>query len=247
MATYAVSDLHGNYDLFLQGLKKINFSDNDVLYVVGDVVDKGPDSIPLLLHIMNTENMDMVLGNHEFMMLNSVNLEGKNFCKGKDTMLWLYSNHGDKTFEEYKKLPEETRTKLIDWLLSRKLSTELTIDTGKGNINIILTHSCYDPEFLDVEYSKISYWDAWNIVWKSMFRADVFCPETTYTDHPDKVFITGHVPVQRMRKSTGDLKPYRSGNLLNIDGGLAYGDAVPGNGAIFVRLEDQKVFPVLRM
>ena len=39
MAVYVISDIHGNYDLFMELLKKIKFSEKDTLYVLGDVVD----------------------------------------------------------------------------------------------------------------------------------------------------------------------------------------------------------------
>ena len=46
--TYVVSDLHGCLDQFQDLLKKIRFSDNDVLYVLGDIVDYGEQSMDLL-------------------------------------------------------------------------------------------------------------------------------------------------------------------------------------------------------
>ena len=37
--TYVISDIHGNYEKFQSILSQIKFSDKDVLYVLGDVVD----------------------------------------------------------------------------------------------------------------------------------------------------------------------------------------------------------------
>ena len=42
MATYAVSDLHGQYRTFEKGLRSIGFSDSDMLYVIGDAIDRDP-------------------------------------------------------------------------------------------------------------------------------------------------------------------------------------------------------------
>ena len=36
---YVVSDIHGNYELLVKLLKKINFSEDDTLFVLGDVID----------------------------------------------------------------------------------------------------------------------------------------------------------------------------------------------------------------
>ena len=69
MAHYVVSDIHGEADRFYAMLDKIQFSDCDILYILGDVVDRGTDRIALLQQIIATPNIVMILGNHEYMML----------------------------------------------------------------------------------------------------------------------------------------------------------------------------------
>ena len=39
---YLMSDLHGRYDKYLQMLEKISFSDEDELFLLGDLCDRGP-------------------------------------------------------------------------------------------------------------------------------------------------------------------------------------------------------------
>ena len=65
---YVVADIHGNYDLLVKLLKKINFSKNDTLFVLGDVIDKGKDVDKILnLLLVKMENNAIVLaGNHEY-------------------------------------------------------------------------------------------------------------------------------------------------------------------------------------
>lgn len=69
MSHYVISDLHGESDRFHSMLEKIHFSSRDILYVLGDVVDRGPDGVPLLQEILGAPNMVMLLGNHEYMCL----------------------------------------------------------------------------------------------------------------------------------------------------------------------------------
>ncbi len=69
MATYVMSDLHGEYDAFLALLSQIGFSPRDTLYIVGDVIDRGPDGIKLLQYIRGLPNAALLLGNHELMCL----------------------------------------------------------------------------------------------------------------------------------------------------------------------------------
>ncbi len=129
MSTYVVSDLHGQYDTFKRGLKEIKFSPSDFLYVIGDAIDRGPDGIRILRKIKRRKNMDLVLGNHEFMMLNSINLDGKPICDGRDSYLWLDYNGGNTTFAEYKKLSVSDRKELLFWLNNRELIKDVSIDT----------------------------------------------------------------------------------------------------------------------
>ncbi|MBR6834691.1 MAG: metallophosphoesterase, partial [Oscillospiraceae bacterium] len=49
---YVMSDIHGEYDKYRRMLEKIRFSDNDILYILGDVVDRGPEPAKILLDMM---------------------------------------------------------------------------------------------------------------------------------------------------------------------------------------------------
>ena len=62
---YCVSDIHGEYDLFLRLLQKIRFSDADEMLICGDIIDKGPDSVRLAKLIFSFPNMRCIMGNHE--------------------------------------------------------------------------------------------------------------------------------------------------------------------------------------
>ena len=42
---YVISDIHGCYKEFKTLLKNIGFSSADTLFVLGDMVDRGPDPI----------------------------------------------------------------------------------------------------------------------------------------------------------------------------------------------------------
>ena len=42
--TYVMSDIHGCYDKYQSMLAAIHFAADDTLYVLGDVLDRGPDA-----------------------------------------------------------------------------------------------------------------------------------------------------------------------------------------------------------
>ncbi|MBR2025412.1 MAG: metallophosphoesterase [Clostridia bacterium] len=67
--TYFASDLHGEYELFLSLLEKINFSDKDKMYVCGDIIEKGDGSLKLLNLISSMKNIHCILGNHDLNFL----------------------------------------------------------------------------------------------------------------------------------------------------------------------------------
>lgn len=248
MAVYAVSDLHGQNELFHRGLEEIGFSEKDELYVIGDAIDRGPEGINILMYIKNQKNMSLILGNHEVMMLGSVDPDGSDNVTGGLSLTWLLGNGGEITYDRYAELSEKERQSLLMWL--NRCYVIKTIEIGGRKI--CLTHSYFSEELENKQYHETRRSHVWDIVWKSIFRKDD--PDTYGSDiynNYDYEFITGHVPVQRVRAQqqsideSNVLSMYRHGNLVDIDGGCAMGKALSvNNGAIFLRLDDMKEFPV---
>ena len=63
---YCISDIHGYYDLFCRLLDKIKFGAEDKLYVLGDIIDKGSQSIRLAKLLFSLSNVYCIAGNHEY-------------------------------------------------------------------------------------------------------------------------------------------------------------------------------------
>ena len=66
---YAISDLHGDYEKYAAMLKKIQFSEADTLYVLGDVIDMGADGLRILMDMSARPNVFPIIGEHEFRAL----------------------------------------------------------------------------------------------------------------------------------------------------------------------------------
>ena len=49
---YVISDIHGCYEQYKQMLNLIGFNKNDILYVNGDVLDRGENPIGVFEHMM---------------------------------------------------------------------------------------------------------------------------------------------------------------------------------------------------
>ncbi len=65
----AMSDIHGDLKSFQEIYKKIKFDENDVLIIVGDILEKGKQSLALLREIMkcseNNPNFYLLKGNND--------------------------------------------------------------------------------------------------------------------------------------------------------------------------------------
>lgn len=111
MSIYVMSDIHGEADLFHAMLEQINFSESDTLYILGDVIDRGPDGIALLQEIRKTPNMIMLMGSHEYMMLRHYE------PKHTELDLWNAYRYGNKrTVSDFCNLRAEEQHDIIEFL-----------------------------------------------------------------------------------------------------------------------------------
>ena len=66
---YVMSDLHGCYEEYCKALELIDFSSEDTLYVLGDIVDRGKEPIKILQDMMMRDNVYPIIGNHDYMAM----------------------------------------------------------------------------------------------------------------------------------------------------------------------------------
>lgn len=110
MATWAIGDLQGCHDQFLQLLQRIDFKpDRDQLWLAGDLVNRGPASLETLRACFDRrDNVTAVLGNHDLHLL--AVMAGAATPRRKDTL------------EPVLSAPD--RDRLETWLLSCPLLAE---------------------------------------------------------------------------------------------------------------------------
>jgi serine/threonine protein phosphatase 1 len=245
MSTYVVSDLHGQFDIFMGLLEKAGFSESDTLYMLGDAIDRGPESIKILHYVMNSPNMEFLLGNHELMMLTSVDPNGSatsiyGRLPGRNAELWLRRNGGNKTYYKYKLLKKEQRLEILEWLNSRPLLKTVTVN-GQ---TFLLTHSYFELNKLDVPYKELDYMTARKILWMSPFRRDLYIDPSEYKALSPWKVVLGHVPVHHIDPSSRELAPLSYGNIIDIDGCCAHSKRKENayKGGILLRLDDLQVF-----
>jgi bis(5'-nucleosyl)-tetraphosphatase (symmetrical) len=107
MATYAIGDIQGCYQTLQKLLKQIKFdSEFDTLWIAGDLINRGANSLATLEFIYQyRNNIQCVLGNHDLHFL-AIDAGQRNATK-KDT------------FDEILNSPN--RAKLTSWLMKQPL------------------------------------------------------------------------------------------------------------------------------
>lgn len=130
--TYVLSDIHGNLRRFESIMKQINLQSDDTLYVLGDVVDRYPDGIKILRQIMKMSNAKMLIGNHEYMMLQAIGhckdaADEKENTNWKQRRLW-YRNGGRVTHEQLKHIRKEYRAEIFNFI--RELPVNMKVEVN---------------------------------------------------------------------------------------------------------------------
>ena len=130
MATYLVGDLQGCNDAFGRLLQHLDFSPSrDHLYLLGDLVNRGPDSVGTLRRCMAMQgSVHALLGNHDLHLLASayqVRKSGK-----RDTLEGI--------------LQAPDRDVLIDWVRKQPLVRHLSNVKGQ---DLLLVHAGVLPQW----------------------------------------------------------------------------------------------------
>lgn len=231
MANYVLSDIHGNKEAFDSILKQINLKETDDLYILGDVIDRHPHGIELLKQIMDMPNAHMLLGNHEYMMLNVLDGKGEDLdLEALD--LWDY-NCGMVTMEAFLREKRKTKDKIIQYL--RNLPLEYWVTTPDGT-RVQMVHAA-PPEL----------YEDYKIRWKSQLEFTVWDRDAIWDEvlqkKLDHVVVFGHTTTNHFRYLTDKMNAiFQAGSGIAIDCGAGWPDSYPGGRLACVRLDDGRVF-----
>lgn len=230
---YATSDLHGCSISTLESLlRKAQFSDEDFLYILGDVIDRGEHSTELLLWLTQQPNMQLILGNHEGFLLSCQFLfqdvsedavAELNAAQLKKMQHWQRSG-GDVTMKGISRLRKQDPDLydgIIDYLQEAPLYEELTV----GGKAFILVHGGLDHFS---PHKSMEDYDPHDLLWARP------TPEETY--YTDKYTIIGHTPVQFLNPDAPD-RALKTDTWMCIDTGAAC-----GRTPMLLRLDDMAEF-----
>lgn len=230
---YVTADLHGcDPRLFRSLLDRAGFDHDDFLFILGDVIDRGDHGAELLLWLTQQPNMQLILGNHEALLLacdflfREVTEDSLASLTTEHLLLmenWM-SNGGSPTLAGFRRLLREDPELvegILDYLRDAPLYDELRVNgrhyilthAGLGNFRPDKALDDYTPEEL------------------LMTRP---APDDTYFENATVVF--GHTPTEYFSAASRD-RAFHTSTWICIDTGAARGGT-----PMLLRLEDGKEF-----
>lgn len=230
---YVTSDLHGcDPAAFRLLLDRAGFTGDDFLFILGDVIDRGEHGAALLLWLTQQPNMQLILGNHEALLLacdflfREVTRDSLAQLRTEDLLLlenWM-ENGGSPTLTGLHRLLKqdpELVAGILDYLRDAPLYEDLPVNgrrfvlvhSGLGNFQSHRPLEDYTPEEL------------------LMTRP---APDTAYFENATVVF--GHTPTEYFSETSRG-RAYRAPTWTCIDTGAARGGT-----PMLLRLEDGKEF-----
>lgn len=230
MATYVMSDIHGRYKEYLAMLKQIdfdNFQSNDRIYILGDVIDRGPGGVAILRHIMrNREKIQFIIGNHELMMVEAI--------KTNDYMLWI-SNGGQPTYDTMLTLSQNEQDNIIRFIEAARYQSDIDI----GGRRFILAHGRPYEATINGEQCSVGPFDRYYISHMNKAEQIVWGKMHESYQIPGKTIVFGHYSTHHYQDTT-PWSIYHGKNCIGIDCGCAYNNKNSRLGCI--RLDDMREY-----
>ena len=227
---YVSSDLHG-YPLekFKALLKKAGFCDDDFLYVIGDVIDRGKEGVKILEWLISKRNALLILGNHEDMLLACDFLFDEAVEEGFTTVLpnrlralevWKH-NGAEPTINGMDILPAKRRERILEYLRAAPIYATVTA----GGRKYVLVHGGLGGY---EEGKPLSDYFPHDLIWTRPTLDMEYSTEFTT--------VIGHTPTH-FYGSRHRGKMLRTKTWINIDTGAA-----AGGSPMLLRLDDLAVF-----
>lgn len=167
---FVLGDLHGHHSALITKLAEINFDfTKDRVFSVGDLIDRGPESIQCL-DLIYESWFHAVMGNHEEFMVESTH-DREAFGN------WMYNGGlwgSDLTDPEHFSYAKDINTKMPLWI---------TVETPEGTIGIVHAEPPSD-------WSTIQDTPLQTLLWE---RRRITAQDTSVVKNIDCV-VCGHTP-----------------------------------------------------
>ena len=213
---YVIADIHGEYDKFIALLEKIGLRGEDTLYVLGDVVDRGPHPVKVLLKMMEMPNVVPIVGNHELMAIHCLSFlreeitdESADRWTGEELRYlagWI-RNGADPTMKEFRALSREMQSEVLDFMKDFLAYAEVEA----GGKRFLLVHAGlgnFRPDKALEDYTLDE------LVWER--------PDYTVRYFEDAEVVSGHTPTQLIEDNPRPGYIFRKNGHVAIDCGACF-------------------------
>jgi serine/threonine protein phosphatase 1 len=222
---FAIGDIHGCLKTFIRLVEDgIRLTSDDILYPVGDFIDRGPDSKGVLDYVTKLMKKGFrikpVRGNHEEMLLESITDPGY-------IGSWIYNGAEPtmRSFGLYPGMPITSDTvhqipkKYIRQI--EKLPYYIKLD------DYLIVHAGFNF------YMDNPFADNHTMIWSRQMQYDPVRAD-------NRTVIHGHTPisVEEIREMTHNPAP----GLINIDGGCVYTSYSDLKNLVAIDLDSRELF-----
>ena len=218
---YVMSDIHGCYDRYIELLEKINFTESDTLYMLGDVIDRGEESAEILTDMSMRPNVIPVMGNHEYVAVPIlkellVEITEENHASHMTpefldyVSLWMGIG-GDSTLNSLRRLPHDELNEILDYLGEFRFYEVVNVKGQK----YVLTHSGWPGGPKGTAFKETNRFDAFDFATaEALYDAVYF---------KDAVLVTGHTPTFHIDKKCRGRIWYGKNHIAIDAGGILGG------------------------
>lgn len=193
MSVFAWADLHGRFDILMEGLQYIN--PEDTVYFLGDAADRGPDGWECIKYILNDERFIYIKGNHEDLLWKAIgdikteHFNANYFHYDQAMSLWFW-NGGEVTYDAIMSDDTMCAKKKIETIHKlNKLPFCAMYYNTKGQ-HVLLSHAGCD------NCDTAEQWDEEKFIWD---RNHLMFYDSWYGEN-NEVIVHGHTPIELMIK-----------------------------------------------
>ena len=210
---YALSDLHGRYDLYRKMLEKISLNEEDTLYILGDCVDRGDEGMKIVLDIADRLNVIPIIGNHDLTAQTILSrldreLSPSEVCELRTALNSWIMDGGETTLREFRDLSTSDRSLALGTIDTFRNYATVSI----GEMRYILCHAGiagYTPGKPLAQYTVMDY---------AFGREDYTKPKI---GSPSVRLVTGHTPTVAIEGAEKG-KIYHNHDHIAIDCGAVF-------------------------
>lgn len=205
MARYAISDIHGCAEtLRVLVERELKISHLDELYILGDFIDRGPDSAGVIRYLMRLQlagyKVTVLRGNHEQLILDAINGDRSGLNR------WMNAGGSEALLSWRVQHPREIPESHLDFLKKTDFYADIP--------GYLLVHAGLDFTLSDPLQGLYA------MLWTRQ-SADGWQNRLNRAWLGDRVIVHGHTPLSR-KSIEAALNKLSTLPVLDIDAGCVY-------------------------